>query len=128
MSAGCFWGLGGLFLLIRAGLILRAAPATPLWPGVVGLAVAYIKHRLVFSKVVAANLRRIKALSPHKDKICLFAFQSIESYLFVIVMVSLGLALRFLGIPPAILAAVYFAVGFALAFSSGLYFRAMSRV
>lgn len=121
-SAGIFWAVGGLFVLVRAWLAVATVPS-PLWPILIGLVLAILKYWLIFPRVIKANIRRVRELSPHKDKLCLFAFQLLESYLFVVLMVSLGLALRYLSLPAATLATIYFAIGFALMISSSLYFR-----
>ena len=74
LSAGLFWVIGGVVLVIRAGLIFREGAVDLVWPAAIGVLIGSLKHRLVFSKVVAANVRRIHELAPHKDKVCLFAF------------------------------------------------------
>jgi hypothetical protein len=123
LSAGLFWVIGGIVMVVRAGLIFRGGAVDFLWPTAIGILVGSLKHRLVFSKVVAVNVRRIRELAPHKDRVCLFAFQSVESYLFVILMVGLGIGLRYVGLPGGILATVYLAIGTGLLLSSVNYFR-----
>ena len=127
LSAGLFWVIGGLVLVIRAGMIFRDGTVDVAWPAAIGVLVGSLKHRLVFSKVVAVNVRRIRELAPHKDKVCLFAFQSVESYLFVILMIGLGVGLRYVGLPGSILATVYLAIGTGLLLSSVGYFRVKNR-
>lgn len=127
LSAGLFWVIGGIVLVIRAGLILREGALDIVWPAALGVVIGSIKHRLVFSKLVALNVRRIRELSPHKDKVCLFAFQSFESYLFVILMIGLGIGLRYIGLPGNILATVYVAIGTGLLLSSVSYFGSAKR-
>ena len=127
LSAGLFWVIGGLVLVIRAGLIFRTGVVDLAWPAAIGVVVGSLKHRLIFSKVVAANIRRISQLAPHKEKVCLFAFQSVESYLFVILMIGLGVGLRYVGLPSNILATVYLAIGTGLLLSSVGYFRVKNR-
>ncbi|MDH3892224.1 MAG: hypothetical protein OEV49_14190 [candidate division Zixibacteria bacterium] len=122
LSAGLFWVIGGVVLVIRAGLIFRGG-VDLVWPAAIGVVLGSLKHRIVFSKVVAVNLQRIRELSPHKDKLCLFAFQSVESYLFVILMVGLAHGLRYVGLPPAVLATIYLAIGAGLLLSSVGYFK-----
>lgn len=123
LSAGIFWVIGGIVLVLRAGLVLREGAVDLVWPAALGVVIGSLKHRLVFSKVVAINVRRIRELSPHKDKVCLFAFQAVESYLFVILMIGLGIGLRYVGLPGSVLATVYLAIGTGLLLSSVIYFR-----
>lgn len=110
-------------MVLRAGLVLREGAADLVWPAALGVVIGSLKHRLVFSKVVEVNVRRIREMAPHKDKVCLFAFQSLESYLFVILMIGLGVGLRYIGLAGGILATVYLAIGTALLLSSVSYFR-----
>lgn len=110
-------------MVLRAGLVLREGAVDLVWPAALGVVIGSLKHRLVFSKVVAINVRRIRELSPHKDKVCLFAFQAVESYLFVILMIGLGIGLRYVGLPGSVLATVYLAIGTGLLLSSVIYFR-----
>ena len=127
LSAGLFWVIGGIILVVRAGLIFRTGTVDPVWPAAIGVLIGSLKNRLVFSKVVALNVRRIRELAPHKDKVCLFAFQTVESYLFVILMIGFGIGLRYAGLPGSILATVYLAIGTALLLASVGYFQSARR-
>ena len=127
LSAGLFWVIGGLVLVIRAGLIFRTGAVDLVWPAAIGVLLGSLKHRLVFSKIVAANIRRISQLAPHKEKVCLFAFQSVESYLFVILMIALSTVLRYIGLPGSVLATISLAIGTGLLLSSVSYFRLYKR-
>ena len=122
LGAGLFWLAGGLILIFKALVIADHLSTGLVLLAIAGIIVGYIKHRLIFKRVVSANIRRIRELSPHKDKICLFAFQSIESYLLVILMVSLGFFLRSTPISSQYLIAIYLAVGTALSLASRYYF------
>ncbi len=123
ISAGLFWVIGGLILVVRSGMVLRTGRIDVVWPAALGVILGSLKYRLVFTRIVTVNIRRINELSPHKDKICLFAFQSLQSYLFVIVMIGLGIGIRYIGLTGAVLATIYLAIGTALLLSSVLYFR-----
>ena len=127
LSAGLFWVIGGIVLVIRSGLIFREIATGLAWPAAIGVLLGSLKHRLIFSKVVAANVRRINQLAPDKEKICLFAFQSIESYLFVIVMIAFSLALRYAGLSGTVLGTLYLAIGTGLLLSSVSYFQLSKR-
>lgn len=127
LGAGVFWLLGGFVLVVRAGSMMDLGTARSMWPTGIAILLGVAKGHFIFKKVVAANLRRINRLSPHKEKICLFAFQSLESYLLVIVMVTAGILLRLTGLADLILVLVYLAVGTALILASRHYFRAARR-
>lgn len=88
------------------------------------LGIGFLKGRYIFSKLAFRNIRRIQALSPHKEKICLFAFQAIQSYLIIVGMIILGILLRLSRVPREILAVIYLAIGSALLYASLPYWRA----
>ena len=85
--------------------------------GVVGI----VKSYLVFFKLIKKNVQRIKELAPHKDKICIFAFQANMSYLLVMVMITAGILLRLSPIPKLYLGLIYTAIGVALGMSGIKY-------
>ena len=77
----------------------------------------------MFARLARRNIQRIRELSPHKEKICLFAFQALQSYVLIIGMITLGILLRLSPIPREYLAIVYLAIGFALVYASLQYWR-----
>ena len=85
---------------------------------VLALAVGILKGRFLLSRMARRNVVRIFALSPHKEKICLFAFQAIQAYLVICGMTALGIVLRHSSIPREALAVVYLAIGSALMYAS----------
>lgn len=122
-SAGLVWLIGGAVLAWRMVLVFPESQS--LWPIYIGAALGVIKFILAFRRVAERNIRRIRDLSPHKDKICVFAFQSWSSYLLVLVMIGLGIGLRLVGVPPLILSLVYAMIAMALVLGSIIYFRAL---
>ncbi len=123
-GAGVAWTIGAVILLVRSYAYLAHLSTHPAWPIGAAIIVGLLKGRFVFTKVARRNIERIKSTSPHKDKICLFAFQSIQSYLLVMVMIALGVTLRHTGLAPIWLIVVYVAIAVALLVSSSIYFRA----
>jgi len=123
IGAGVVWSSAGGMLLFRAATMIPLVHSGLPWILPLSAAIGWLKARLVFSRIVKDNIRRIEMLSPHKDKVCLFAFQPWRSYLVVIVMVALGLWLRHSSLSPAILVAVYVAIAVALLVSGVKYFR-----
>ena len=91
--------------------------------GGLALAVGIVKAKLVFGRIADRNIKRINELSPHKEKICLFAFQAIQSYVVVIVMIGLGILLRSSPVPKDYVAAIYLAIGSALLLASRQYWK-----
>ena len=123
-GAAIAWIIGGVILVWRAMGVADGVASNLAWLWGVGVVLGVLKYRMAFRKVVAKNVERIQELSPHKDKICLFAFQSLESYLLVIVMVGVGIGLRYVGLSASVLIVVYAAIGIALLLGAGRYFRA----
>lgn len=120
---------GALWILVGAMLIARAIPwilANHLegWIAAAsGLLIGVFKSRVVFIPLAEKNVQRIQALSPHREKICVFAFQAIKAYVLIAGMIVLGIVLRYSPIPRTILAVIYVAVGFALILASPKYLR-----
>ena len=123
LGAGVFWVIGAGILWIRAALMLEDASRLAVWMLPTGMVLGLLKYYWILNPLVHKNVARIYELSPHKSKICVFAFQSLRSYLMVILMVCAGLLLRLTGLPIIILIAVYSAIGTALLFGSITYFR-----
>lgn len=127
IGAGVAWGIGGIILIWRAFHVGADLPQSQMWVWVPGVVLGLVKYRIVFRKVSMTNITRIRELSPHKEKICLFAFQSLQAYALVIVMVGAGIGLRHLGLPAAVLIAAYVMIGLGMLLGSGVYFREAGR-
>jgi len=127
LGAALTWSAGGLILIVRAvSLMGQVDSSLPLALGI-SLVIGLLKGKLIFTRVARKNVARIRSTSPHKEKICLFAFQSLQSYLIVLSMIALGIVLRQIGLRPLYLVMVYTAIGVALLVSSGLYYREARR-
>lgn len=127
VTAGIVWIMAGVMLISRAVIWLSEIETNVYL--IVGLAliIGYLKNRFMFSKIINKNLERIKSLAPHKEKICIFAFQAIQSYIMVLGMISLGHILRLTPIPRDILSVVYLAIGTALFLSGVKYLKATKK-
>jgi hypothetical protein len=123
LTAASLWTLAGLILILRAAFWLPDAGLWVLPIVVASVGIGLLKGWLVFARIARKNVERIRALSPHKPKICVFAFQAIQSYLIVIAMVTIGILLRLSPIPRLWLAAIYLAIGAALEWSSWVYWK-----
>jgi hypothetical protein len=124
LTAAALWSLAGLILITRAIFWLPDAGLWAIAIVVTSIGVGLLKGWLIFAKIARKNVERIRALSPHKPKICIFAFQAIQSYLIVIAMITLGVVLRMTPLPRLWLAAIYLAIGVALEWGALIYWRA----
>ena len=121
--AAFVWAAAGLILLGRAVSWLLVPGVATAVAGVCGLALGVLKSRFVFIPMAARNVERIRAISPHKEKICLFAFQALRSYFVVAAMIALGIVLRYSPLPRPVLAGIYSAIGIALLLASVRYLK-----
>jgi hypothetical protein len=122
-SAAVVWAAVGGYLSVRAVLWFRASTRPILPLALLALVLGFVKGQFIFAKIARRNIERIGELSPHKDKICVFAFQAYESYAIIIGMMGLGIALRHSSLDRVILAVIYLAIGSALVYGSGPYWR-----
>jgi hypothetical protein len=86
----------------------------------IGFLAAMPIHHFGFLRIADKNLNR---LLPLIEKRCLFSFMTWRSYLIVLVMVSMGIALRHSAIPKRYLSVLYNGIGLALFLSGIRYFR-----
>jgi hypothetical protein len=77
-------------------------------------------HHFGFLKIADKNLSR---LLPLTNKKCLFSFMTWRSYIIVLIMVSMGIALRHSDLPKRYLSILYNAIGLALFLSGIRYLR-----
>ncbi len=77
-------------------------------------------HHFGFLKIADKNLNRLLPLS---EKKCLFSFMTWKSYIIVLIMVSVGIALRHSSIPKRYLSILYNGIGLALFLSGIRYLR-----
>jgi hypothetical protein len=82
-------------------------------------------HHFGFLKLADKNLNR---LLPLAGKNCVFSFMTGKSYFIVLIMVSMGIALRHSSIPKQDLSILYNGIGLALFLSGIRYFRYFFRV
>lgn len=122
ISAGVFWLIGASVLFYRGYEMLASADNMLFMLVGVGLIVGATKYHFVLSRTVKKNAERIREIAPHKDKVCIFAFQSLLAYLLVLGMMGIGFGLRALLDFPRALGTVYIAVGAALTLGAFQYF------
>jgi len=124
--AGLMWSVVGI-ILCRLGYVwLKAVHRSlALALGSLGLILALTAYRFGFLKIALKNINRLCLLS---DKTCIFAFQAWKSYLIIIVMVMLGMALRHSPLPRHFLAVIYVTIGGGLFCSSFHFYQRIWRV
>jgi hypothetical protein len=120
-SAAVVWGGVGLFLSLRAFFWFAHSNLHIWWMVLLALALGLIKGRLIFSRLAARNLARIKEMSPEKEKVCFFAFQATRSWVLILGMITLGILLRLSPLPRELLAVIYLAIGSGLIYASTVY-------
>ena len=86
----------------------------------IGFLAALPIHHFGFLKIADKNLNR---LLPLTEKKCVFSFMTWKSYIIVLIMVSMGIALRHSSIPKLYLSILYNGIGLALFLSGIRYFR-----
>jgi hypothetical protein len=85
-----------------------------------GFVAAMPIHHFGFLKIADKNLNRLLPLS---EKKCIFSFMTWKSYLIVLIMVTMGIALRHSFIPKPLLSVLYNGIGLALFLSGIRYLR-----
>jgi hypothetical protein len=121
LLAGTMWcGVG--IMLIRFAVTWLSSPGisgTGIYYAA-GFLIAMPIHHFGFLKIADKNLNR---LLPLTEKKCLFSFMTWKSYLIVLIMVSMGIALRHSALPKRYLSILYNGIGLALFLSGIRYFR-----
>jgi hypothetical protein len=126
LSAAVVWALVGAFLSFRAVLWFRSSDRAVSWMVFLALVIGFLKGHFLLSRMARRNIKRILELSPHKEKICIFAFQAIQAYLVIFGMMALGIILRHSSVAREALAIVYLAIGSALMYASLPYWMVKS--
>jgi len=121
LLAGIMWCGVGIMLISFAvnWLIIFDGPQVWVFYFCGFLAVMPI-HHFGFLKIATKNLNR---LLPLTEKKCVFSFMTWRSYLIVLIMVSMGIALRHSAIPKQYLSILYNGIGLALFLSGLRYMR-----
>jgi hypothetical protein len=121
LLSGLMWAGVGIMLSILAIRWWAADEREPVWSLVLlGVLAALVIHRFGFSRLADRNVSRIAA---KRDRFCIFAFQEWKSYLIIVVMMAMGMALRRSPISKFYLATVYLGIGGGLFLSSFAYLR-----
>jgi hypothetical protein len=121
LLAGLMWCVVGIMLVNYAVTWLNPLDKSrALIFYVAGFLAAMPIHHFGFLKIADKNLNR---LLPVTSKKCVFSFMTWRSYLVVLVMVSMGIALRHSTLPKDYLSILYNGIGLALFLSGIRYLR-----
>jgi len=121
LLAGIIWCGAGIMLVSFA--IIWLSPYNGREQGLyyaLGFLTVMPIHHLGFLKIAEKNSRR---LLPFTEKRCAFSFMAWKSYIIVLIMVSMGIALRHSALPKNYLSVLYNGIGLALFLSGIRYFR-----
>lgn len=121
LLAGSMWCGVGVMLISLAirWLIIYNGPVKWIF-SISGFMAALPIHHFGFLKIADKNLNRLLPLS---EKRCIFSFMTWRSYIIVLIMVSMGIALRHSQLPKEYLSILYNGIGLALFLSGIRYFR-----
>jgi hypothetical protein len=121
LLAGLMWcGVGVMLISFAVTWLSAYSGSGRLIFYIGGFLAAMPIHHFGFLKIADKNLNR---LLPITEKKCVFSFMTWRSYLIVLVMVSMGVALRHSAIPKQYLSVLYNSIGLALFLSGIRYLR-----
>jgi cyanate permease len=121
LLAGMMWcGVGVMLVSFAVSWLSQVEGGRRVLFYSAGFLTAMPIHHFGFLKIADKNLNR---LLPLTEKKCVFSFMTWRSYLIVLIMVSMGIALRHSAIPKQYLSILYNGIGLALFLSGLRYFR-----
>lgn len=121
LMAGLMWcGVGILLMRYAVSWLSSCSAREQIFFYTLGFLAAMPIHHFGFLKIADKNLNRILALT---EKTSPFSFMTWKSYLIVLIMVSMGIALRHSSLPKRYLSILYNGIGLALFLSGIRYFR-----
>lgn len=121
--AGVFWFIAGLNVTIigvAAYYVVNGAPWHYAFLGAGTLAVFLLFFLRIFKPYAAKHAERIDDMT--EEYVSAFKFMDVKGYLMIIIMISLGVALRLSSfVPNWFIAFFYVGLGVALALTGGLF-------
>jgi hypothetical protein len=121
LMAGLMWcGVGVLLVSYAVSWLSLCTGREQFLLYSAGFLAAMPIHHFGFLKIADKNLNRILLLTEKKSP---FSFMTWKSYIIVLIMVSMGIALRHSSIPKRYLSILYNGIGLALFLSGIRYFR-----
>jgi len=121
LMAGLMWcGVGIMLMRYAISWLSSCSARKQVIFYTIGFLAAMPIHHFGFLKIADKNLNRILALT---EKTSPFSFMTWKSYIIVLIMVSMGIALRHSSLPKRYLSVLYNGIGLALFLSGIRYFR-----
>jgi hypothetical protein len=121
LMAGLMWcGVGIMLMRYAISWLSSYSAREQVIFYTIGFLAAMPIHHFGFLKIADKNLNRILALT---EKTSPFSFMTWKSYIIVLIMVSMGIALRHSSLPKRYLSVLYNGIGLALFLSGIRYFR-----
>jgi hypothetical protein len=121
LLAGIMWcGVGIMLVCFAITWLASFNGREKLFYYAAGFLAAMPIHHFGFLKIADKNLSR---LLPLREKKCVFSFITWKSYIIILIMVSMGVALRHSSIPKRYLSVLYNGIGLALFLSGIRYLR-----
>lgn len=121
LAAGVVWcGVGIMLTSFAAEWLSQYSGKGTVIFYLSGFVAAMPIHHFGFLRLADKNLKR---LLPLTEKKCVFSFITIRSYLIIIIMVAMGIALRHSRIPKQYLSILYNGIGLGLFLSGIRYVR-----
>lgn len=119
--AGIVWcGVGIMLISFAVSWLNKYDGKGTGWYYLAGFAAAMPIQHFGFLRLADKNIERLMAVEGKK---CLFSFITWKSYLIIIIMVSMGIALRHSSLPKQYLSILYNGIGLGLFLSGIRYFR-----
>jgi hypothetical protein len=121
IMAGLMWcGVGVLLVSYAVSWLSSCNSREQFFFYSAGFMAAMPIHHFGFLKIADKNLNRILTFTGKRSP---FSFMTWKSYIIVLIMVSMGIALRHSAIPKRYLSILYNGIGLALFLSGVRYFR-----
>jgi hypothetical protein len=127
VTAAAHFGELGLTspLMIRLSLLVGGAQSAALLLIAAGLMIGFFKGRYVLAKSVRKGVQRIIALS---EPIALHRVYNMRYYVLILIMVGLGMSMKWFAFPPDVRGMIDIAIGSALMNGALIYFRMAAEV
>ncbi len=121
LIAGIMWIMAGITLNGLAYSWLRTERRDyVLFVLTIGFVCSLVIHHFGFLRIVDKNLDRILPMEGNR---CIFSFMPWKSYILIMIMIAMGILLRYSPIPKLYLSVLYAGIGTALILSSIRYLR-----
>ncbi|MBN2304364.1 MAG: hypothetical protein JXQ72_07810 [Anaerolineae bacterium] len=119
--AGIVWGGVGVMLCVcAAGWLADESPGYAILITLAGVSSGALIYRFKFAKLADKNIKRIGYL---RERESVLVFQSASTYILIVFMMGLGIALRHSALPRPLLAALYTGIGLGLLLAGLRYYH-----